>query len=33
MESEAGHCATFIGSARRHGDRVDAEHRWKEFPA
>lgn len=33
MESEAGHYATFIGFARRHGGRVDVDRRWKEFLA
>ena len=33
MESEAGHYATFIGFARKHGGRVDVDRRWKEFLA
>ncbi len=33
MESEAGHYATFIGLARKHGGRVDVDERWKEFLA
>ncbi|MFZ5552053.1 MAG: tRNA-(ms[2]io[6]A)-hydroxylase [Bacteroidota bacterium] len=31
MESEAGHYSTFIGFARKFGQGVDVEKRWKEF--
>lgn len=33
MVSEAGHYTTFIGFARRYGDRVDVDTRWKAFLA
>ena len=33
MVSEAGHYATFIGFARKHGGRVDVDARWKAFLA
>jgi tRNA-(ms[2]io[6]A)-hydroxylase len=33
MISEAGHYTTFIGFARRYGDRVDVDARWKEYLA
>ena len=33
MESEAGHCSTFIGLARQYGGRVDVDSRWKKFLA
>ena len=31
MISEAGHYATFIGLARKHGGRTDVDARWKQF--
>jgi len=31
MESEAGHYTTFIGFARKYGDGVDVDKRWKEW--
>jgi len=31
MESEAGHYATFIGFARKYGEGVDVDKRWKEW--
>lgn len=33
MESEAGHYATFINLARKHGGPVDVDGRWQEFLA
>jgi len=33
MVSEAGHYATFIGLARRHGAGIDVDARWKAFLA
>lgn len=33
MESEAGHYTTFIGFARKYGDGIDVDKRWKEFLA
>lgn len=31
MESEAGHYTTFIGFARKYGEGVDVDKRWKEW--
>jgi tRNA-(ms[2]io[6]A)-hydroxylase len=31
MESEAGHYTTFISYARKYGEGIDVEKRWKEF--
>lgn len=31
MESEADHYTTFIGFARKHGQGIDVDKRWKEF--
>jgi len=33
MISEAGHYTTFIGLARKHGEGVDVDRRWREFLA
>lgn len=33
MESEAGHYTTFIGFARKYGNGIDVDKRWKEFLA
>jgi tRNA-(ms[2]io[6]A)-hydroxylase len=31
MESEANHYTTFLGYARKYGDGIDVEKRWKEW--
>jgi tRNA-(ms[2]io[6]A)-hydroxylase len=31
MESEAGHYTTFIGYARKYGQGIDVEKRWREW--
>ena len=31
MESEAGHYTTFIGYARKYGESIDVEQRWREW--
>ena len=31
MESEAGHYTTFIGYARKYGEGIDVEKRWREW--
>jgi tRNA-(ms[2]io[6]A)-hydroxylase len=31
MESEAGHYTTFIGYARKYGEGIDVEQRWREW--
>jgi tRNA-(ms[2]io[6]A)-hydroxylase len=31
MISEAGHYTTFIGFARKYGQEIDVDKRWKEF--